>query len=116
MAEKATMTMAITHLSDVARYGGVLARDRRITGFREKGRSGAGWINAGAYVIDKDLSWPVHLQEKFSFESDFLAAEIAHLAPAAYEVDGFFLDIGVPEDLDRAQIELAAFASSTASH
>jgi NDP-sugar pyrophosphorylase family protein len=35
--------------------------------------------------------------------------EIVRLTPAAYEVEGFFLDIGVPEDLDRAQTELAGF-------
>jgi D-glycero-alpha-D-manno-heptose 1-phosphate guanylyltransferase len=109
-AQAAGMTMAVTHRDDVARYGGVLVADGRITGFEEKGRSGPGWINAGAYVIDKNLEWPAHLPEKFSFETDFLAPEIARLAPAAYEVDGFFLDIGVPEDLDRAQTELTKFS------
>ncbi|HZP04453.1 MAG TPA: nucleotidyltransferase family protein [Terracidiphilus sp.] len=109
-AEAVRMTMAVTHRDDVARYGGVIVTNKRVTGFQEKGRSGAGWINAGAYVIDRDLQWPAHLPEKFSFETDFLAPEISRLAPAAYEVNGFFLDIGVPEDLDRAQTELAAFA------
>lgn len=45
------------------------------------------------------------------FETDFLVPEIKRLAPAAYEVNGFFLDIGVPEDLDRAQTELAGLSS-----
>jgi D-glycero-alpha-D-manno-heptose 1-phosphate guanylyltransferase len=52
------------------------------------------------------VPWPAALPEKFSFEKDFLATETARLAPAAFQVDGFFLDIGVPEDLDRAQQEL----------
>jgi D-glycero-alpha-D-manno-heptose 1-phosphate guanylyltransferase len=108
-AQAAGLTMAIAHRPDVARYGGVLHEGARITGFQEKGRSGPGWINAGAYAMDKDMRWPAHLAERFSFETDFLAPEIARLAPAAYEVDGFFLDIGVPEDLDRAQTELGAF-------
>jgi len=109
-AQAARMTIAVTHRDDVGRYGGVIVRDGRITGFQEKGRSGPGWINAGAYVIDKEIEWPAHLPEKFSFETDFLAPEIARLSPAAYEVDGFFLDIGVPEDLDRAQTELKKFS------
>lgn len=108
--QRAPLTMAVTHRADVARYGGVIVADGRIVGFEEKGRSGAGWINAGAYGIDRDLQWPQQLPEKFSFETDFLAKHIGHLAPAAYEVTGFFLDIGIPEDLDRAQTELAAFA------
>jgi D-glycero-alpha-D-manno-heptose 1-phosphate guanylyltransferase len=112
-AEGAALTIAITRRDDVARYGGVLVDDRRasgrICGFQEKGRSGPGWINAGAYGIDKSVRWPDGLPEKFSFEADFLAPEIGRLAPAAYKVDGFFLDIGVPEDLDRAQTELTPF-------
>ncbi|MGD0737865.1 MAG: nucleotidyltransferase family protein [Terracidiphilus sp.] len=105
--ERATFTVAVTKQPDIARYGGVLVEGTRIVGFEEKRRAGAGWINAGAYVLPKKLAWPAELGEKFSFEKDFLAAETARLTPAAFEVDGFFLDIGVPEDLDRAQRELA---------
>jgi D-glycero-alpha-D-manno-heptose 1-phosphate guanylyltransferase len=108
-SEAAEMTMAVTHQADIARYGGVLAEGKRIVGFQEKGQSGPGWINAGAYVLDRNLHWPESLPDKFSFEADFLAAEIGRLVTAAYRVEGFFLDIGVPEDLDRAQFELAGF-------
>jgi D-glycero-alpha-D-manno-heptose 1-phosphate guanylyltransferase len=108
-AQGAAMTIAITRQANIARYGGVVVKEKRIVGFEEKGRSGAGWINAGAYVLPKAMQWPPALPEKFSFERDFLGPEIGRLAPAAYEVDGFFLDIGVPEDLDRAQRELAGF-------
>jgi D-glycero-alpha-D-manno-heptose 1-phosphate guanylyltransferase len=107
----ATMTMAVTHQANVARYGAVVIRDSRIVGFEEKGNPGpgrsSGWINAGAYVLDWNLQWPRALGEKFSFETEFLAPEIARLAPLAFEVNGFFLDIGVLEDLDRAQTALA---------
>jgi D-glycero-alpha-D-manno-heptose 1-phosphate guanylyltransferase len=107
-AEGVALTMAITRQPDIARYGGVLVEGKRIVGFQEKGRSGPGWINAGAYVLNRNLQWPQSLPEKFSFETDFLMPETARLAPAAYAVDGFFLDIGVPEDLERAQTELAS--------
>lgn len=112
--EGTALSMAVTHCANVARYGGVMIEGApdgmRVTGFQEKGRAGPGWINAGAYVIDREMQWPASLAEKFSFESDFLAPEIEFVAPAAFAVQGFFLDIGVPEDLDRAQTELAAFA------
>jgi len=108
-AEATSMTIAVTRQPDIARYGGVLIEEKRIVGFQEKGRSGPGWINAGAYVLERGLQWPQTLPEKFSFELDFLVPEISRLAPAAYAVDGFFLDIGIPEDLDRAQTELAGF-------
>jgi D-glycero-alpha-D-manno-heptose 1-phosphate guanylyltransferase len=108
-AAGADLTMAITRQPDIARYGGVIVNRRRIVGYQEKGSSGPGWINAGAYVIKKELQWPKHLPDKFSFEMDFLVSEIGRFAPAAFEVKGLFLDIGVPEDLDRAQSELAGF-------
>jgi D-glycero-alpha-D-manno-heptose 1-phosphate guanylyltransferase len=108
-AEAADLTIAITRQLDIARYGGVVVREKRIVGFEEKGLSGPGLINAGVYALQRNLQWPQSLPEKFSFETDFLGPELARLAPAAYEVNGFFLDIGVPEDLDRAQSDLAAF-------
>ena len=109
LQQGAGITMAVTPQSNVARYGGVIVEQHRIVGFEEKGRAGSGLINAGAYVLPAAMQWPAVLPEKFSFEVDFLAPEIGRLTPAAYEVDGFFLDIGVPEDLDRAQTELAGF-------
>ncbi|WP_420238014.1 nucleotidyltransferase family protein [Telmatobacter bradus] len=111
---EAALTMAICQQPDIARYGGVmLEKDefvQRVMGFEEKGRSGPGWINAGAYAIARALAWPPALEEKFSFERDFLMPEVARLKPLAFTVEGFFLDIGIPEDLDRAQTALTNFA------
>lgn len=110
-AERAMVTIAVAYQPDISRYGGVVIEGNRIVGFDEKGRSGAGWINGGAYVLSRDLAWPPGLAEKFSIERDFFVPEVAQLRPAAYKVDGYFLDIGIPEDLDRAQTELAGFHS-----
>lgn len=108
--EAASLTIAVTQQADIARYGGVVLAGKRIVGFQEKGRTGPGWINAGVYALQRDLQWPKTLAEKFSFETDFLVPELGRLAPAAYRVNGSFLDIGVPEDLDRAQVDLAGLA------
>jgi D-glycero-alpha-D-manno-heptose 1-phosphate guanylyltransferase len=105
--EGAGITIAVVPRPDVSRYGGVVVDRKRIVAFNEKGRSGPGWISAGVYVLPINLEWPPGLNEKFSIEHDFFAPEVARLRPAAYEVSGYFLDIGVPEDLDRAQTELA---------
>jgi len=111
--EATPLTIAVTRCANLARYGGVVihgtSEGLRVSGFQEKGRTGAGWINAGAYSLRKDLRWPENLPEKYSFETDFLAAHIDSLDAAAFPVTGFFLDIGVPEDLDRAQTELVRF-------
>jgi D-glycero-alpha-D-manno-heptose 1-phosphate guanylyltransferase len=105
----AAATLAVVHRDDVSRYGGVTIADRHIVRFEEKGRSGSGWISAGTYVLARELAWPPALPEKSSIEQDFFMPEVERLRPAAYEVDGFFLDIGIPEDLDRAQTELGQF-------
>lgn len=105
--EAPALSIAVTYQADVARYGGVTVKDGRIISFQEKGEHSPGLINAGAYVLDRNIEWPKTLAEKFSFETDFLVPEINRLAPTAFEVNGFFLDIGVPEDLDRAQTQLA---------
>lgn len=109
----AAVTLAVVHCDDVSRYGGVTIDGQRVVGFEEKGRSGpgpkAGWISAGTYVLARNLAWPPALAEKFSIERDFFASEVARLRPAAFKVEGFFLDIGIPEDYDRAQTELARF-------
>lgn len=103
----APLTMAVTEVADTARYGGVIIEEDRVAGFFEKGRSGAGWINAGAYILSRNFPWGVSLPSRFSFELDVLAPCIERLRPPAFRHTGYFLDIGVPEDLDRAQKELA---------
>ena len=109
---RSRLTLAVSQQANIARYGGVVLTEDRVTGFTEKGRSGAGWINAGVYAVQREFPWPPDLPEKFSFETDVLATHLQQIAPAAYRSDGYFLDIGVPEDLDRAQIELAALAQA----
>ena len=103
---KPALTIAIKHVDNMSRYGGIVVNHDRATGFIEKGRSGPGWINAGAYALNRSFRWPDSLPERFSFESDILEKHLERLMPAIYRCDGYFLDIGVPEDLDRAQVEL----------
>jgi D-glycero-alpha-D-manno-heptose 1-phosphate guanylyltransferase len=103
----AEVSIAIAHQDDVGRYGKVEVNRDCIVSFEEKGSSGSGWINAGAYALNTSLDWPFVIGEPFSFERDFLAPQVARLRPAAFKVAGSFLDIGVPEDYDRAQITLA---------
>jgi len=107
------VTLTVVHRDDISRYGGVTIEDGRIVAFEEKGRMGSGpnsgWISAGTYVLARNLTWPGARDAKFSIERDFFVPEVARLRPAAYKIDGYFLDIGIPEDFDRAQIELTRF-------
>lgn len=103
-----SITMAVIHVEEMSRYGGVVVDDGNVVGFIEKGRIGPGWINAGTYVLNRNFPWPERLPAQFSFETDVLVPFLDCLRPAAFRCEGHFLDIGVPDDLDRAQVELVA--------
>lgn len=101
------LMMALTYLPDTSRYGTVQVKDGVVTGFLEKSLPRAGYINAGCYLLKRSLFDQTTLPAAFSFESDFLMPHIDSLRPAAFLSDGYFIDIGVPEDYARAEIELA---------
>jgi D-glycero-alpha-D-manno-heptose 1-phosphate guanylyltransferase len=102
------MTMAVTRVGDISRYGGVVIESGRVSSFLEKGNAGPGWINAGAYVLERNFPWPAQAASRFSFETDVLAPFVGQIRPAAFPCEGYFLDIGIPEDLDRAELELSS--------
>ncbi len=105
--------MFVVAQENAERYGRVILDHNRVTGFSEKGTAGPGWINAGVYLLQKNISWPPHLPLHFSFENDFLVPRIADLQPGYHLCDEYFIDIGIPEDLDRAQSEFGRDSAPT---
>jgi len=99
----ANITIALRYVKDVSRYGLVEIQDSRVVCFKEKGASGAGYINAGVYVISRHIFDSVELQRRFSFETDYLDPFVKFLAPLAYPAHGYFIDIGIPESYLQAQ-------------
>lgn len=103
-----SVAMVLREVSDTARYGSVLTADGRVCGFLEKGKTGPGLINAGVYVIQPSVFAELGLSGRFSLEADLLQKSCAILLPRAYVTQAYFIDIGIPEDYDRAQRELPA--------
>jgi D-glycero-alpha-D-manno-heptose 1-phosphate guanylyltransferase len=103
----AALTIAVRAVPDVARYGALEIHGGRVRAFREKAPSGPGFINAGVYVLGADLFEGVSLPAAFSLERDVFVPRVRELAPLAFEATGRFIDIGVPEDFERAQRLLA---------
>jgi D-glycero-alpha-D-manno-heptose 1-phosphate guanylyltransferase len=75
-------------------------------GFSEKNGSGPGLINAGCYVFGTDRLDRFPINKNFSIENDFLSQEVGRIPMNLYVSKGFFIDIGIPEDFQRAQWEL----------
>ena len=99
--------VVVREVSDAARFGRVEIAGGRVTAFREKGVAGSGLINAGCYVLPSHALDAFSLGQKFSFETEYLAKEVGRVSFTAVITRGRFIDIGVPEDYARAQIELA---------
>jgi D-glycero-alpha-D-manno-heptose 1-phosphate guanylyltransferase len=100
--------IVVREVPDVARFGSVALQGDRIQKFLEKGSTGSGLINAGCYVLPKDMLNGFELGTPFSLEVDFFASNIQRLYFEAFVTKGRFIDIGVPEDYARAQEELAS--------
>lgn len=103
LREGANLSVAVQGVPDTGRYGALDIEDGRIKGFFEKGRAGAGMINAGVYLLARNLLDRYRLPSVFSFEADFLMPHVREISPLAFEARGVFIDIGVPDDYLRAQ-------------
>lgn len=92
------MRIATVQVPDRARFGGVaLDAEQRVTAFLEKGRTGAGPINAGLYRIHRS-AFDGEGPGAFSMETLVMPRLVAASSLQARELAGPFIDIGVPED------------------
>ena len=97
--------LVVRRLEDASRSGVIEADGDRVTAFRERPAApGPGLINAGIYALDRRIT--ADLAPVCSLERDVLPGLAAQGALRATPADGFFIDIGIPADLARAQDEL----------
>lgn len=101
------LTLALRYLEDTGRYGAVrLDISHRIKGFTEKKENGGpGYINGGVYILNKDFITGDFFEDKFSIEKDCFEKYYMDHSMLGFVADGYFLDIGIPEDYERAQHE-----------
>ena len=108
--EGALISLALKEMRDFDRYGTVeIYKNERVKAFREKQPKESGLINAGVYVIDRELWNLVDVPEKFSFEKDVLERYVRKLRFMGYKHEGYFIDIGIPEDYEKANRDLVNF-------
>lgn len=100
----AACTVGLKAMESFDRYGSVEFSDKHlITAFHEKRKTESGLINSGIYCIDKAEFLACNLRKKFSLEEDYLKpmAKAGLLHGQVFE--NYFLDIGIPEDYEKAQ-------------
>ncbi|HTQ27645.1 MAG TPA: nucleotidyltransferase family protein [Puia sp.] len=105
--QQAHCSLALKPMKNFDRYGVVvLNADQSIQSFQEKKYYDEGLINGGVYALQTDAFLSEDLPEKFSFEKDYLEKCYATRPIFGLVQTGYFIDIGVPEDYQRAQSEL----------
>lgn len=103
-------TLCLKPMKNFDRYGVVeLGNHGIVNSFKEKQFYSEGLINGGVYLIDVNYLLQQNLPEKFSFEKDFLEKKVDEHKFYAIVQDKYFIDIGIPEDFERAQHEFSSF-------
>lgn len=99
-------TLALKEMETADRYGTVqLAESFAITSFEEKKPNSSGLINGGVYLIQRKFLQAQNFPLKFSFETGFLHPESSKGRIFGFPSPGYFIDIGIPDDYFKAQID-----------
>ena len=108
-AKGAECTLALKPMKNFDRYGAVqIDEEDRIRSFQEKKQYDEGLINGGVYLLNKEKFFRRSFPHRFSFEKDYLEAFCGEGVFFSSVQDGYFIDIGIPEDYEKAQQDLAA--------
>ena len=87
------------------RYGRVLLEGDRVRSFIAPGQGATGPVNAGVYVLDRSIVDRAGALPA-SLEQDIFPALATAGAMSGTSYRGYFIDIGIPQDLSRADVEL----------
>ena len=102
----AACRMILRSVPEANRYGLVSLEGDRVTAFMERpAKSGPGLINSGIYLMDRCIA--ERAVPYCSLERDLLPEFIAEGAVRGTVASGWFVDIGILADLDRARTELS---------
>lgn len=100
-------TLALKPMQNFDRYGVVETdADGKILSFKEKQFYEQGLINGGIYLLNKEKFLNHSLPQKFSFEKDYLENFCMEGKFYGSVQENYFIDIGIPEDYQKAQADL----------
>ena len=111
-AQSSLISLALRRVENAGRYGTIETNaEQRIVSFREKSsRNEPGTINGGVYILSKELFLKqTRPGTVFSIEKDFFEKQLKTLPMKGFEFNGYFIDIGIPEDYLKAQDDFKRF-------
>jgi D-glycero-alpha-D-manno-heptose 1-phosphate guanylyltransferase len=103
--QRAACTIALKPMTAFDRYGVVEVDKLRVVGFSEKKYRETGLINGGVYALDLTRFLQRSFPQVFSFEKDYLEKTYRDQLIMGMISESYFIDIGIPEDYARAQME-----------
>ncbi len=106
--KKAECTLVLKPMKDFDRYGVVqIDEEDKVLSFQEKRHYSEGLINGGVYLLSRETFFRRSFLPAFSFERDYLEAYCHEGAFFGSVQNGYFIDIGIPADYEKAQEYLA---------
>jgi D-glycero-alpha-D-manno-heptose 1-phosphate guanylyltransferase len=109
---KSDCSLALRKVDNASRYGTIKLDDTsEIKAFKEKDSvEQPGLINGGVYILNRELFLnKTEANKAFSIEKDFFEKRVDQLKIFGFEYQGYFIDIGIPEDYKKAQIDFKDF-------
>lgn len=109
--KSSNLTIAVKAMENCSRYGAVIIQNDRIVQFEGKSCNSFGYINGGIYIINSKVisSFINEFGSQFSFERDFIQKITKKINVFSYVSNDYFIDIGIPEDYERAKKELVFY-------
>jgi D-glycero-alpha-D-manno-heptose 1-phosphate guanylyltransferase len=108
--KKSKLSIALKKMELAERYGTIeIDKNNRIINFSEKTQRFNVLINGGIYLLNKEFFNSLSTPEEFSFEKHFLEEYYKNHKFYGFPFDGYFIDIGTPEDYERAKKEFKKF-------
>lgn len=104
--KNAECTLCLKEMHNTDRYGVVETNsDGRIISFKEKKFYERSVINGGVYALNVPSILNEKFPEKFSFEKDYFERSYLDKKVYGLKQNGYFIDIGVPADYEKAQVD-----------
>lgn len=102
-AKNSPLCLCLKQMTNFDRYGVVTHKNEKVTGFKDKEQCKQGWINGGVYAVKGNVFSTLPFKDIFSFEIDFMEQYFNSLSFSVFLSEGYFIDIGIPTDYEKAQ-------------
>lgn len=101
------MALVLREVPDISRYGAAVLDGAMLAGFNEKtAEKRPGTINGGVYLMNRELLSEIP-EGKVSLENEMIPKWMAEgRRLGGFVNDGYFIDIGIPEDYFKFQADV----------